>query len=237
MSLWNPWHGCHKISAGCLHCYVYRRDGTIDKDASIVSKNADFDLPVKLRRDKTYKLCPPEPVYTCLTSDFFIEEGDAWRGECWRMIKKRPDLDFIIITKRIHRFAECIPGDWGDGYGNVTICATVENEEMAKCRLPILLSEKIKHRQIICEPLLSKINLAPYLSPKIECVTVGGESGDDARVCDFDWVLDIYRQCKAAGVPFYFKQTGANFRKDGRVYSIPRCRQHSQAQKASPYFK
>ena len=25
-SLWNPWHGCHKLSTGCRHCYVYRGD-------------------------------------------------------------------------------------------------------------------------------------------------------------------------------------------------------------------
>lgn len=22
-SLWNPWHGCHKLSTGCRHCYVF----------------------------------------------------------------------------------------------------------------------------------------------------------------------------------------------------------------------
>lgn len=24
--MWNLWHGCHKLSAGCQHCYVYRGD-------------------------------------------------------------------------------------------------------------------------------------------------------------------------------------------------------------------
>ena len=31
MSIWNPWHGCHKISPGCANCYVYRRDESIGK--------------------------------------------------------------------------------------------------------------------------------------------------------------------------------------------------------------
>ncbi|NLN07122.1 MAG: hypothetical protein GX167_05830, partial [Firmicutes bacterium] len=39
-------------------------------------------------------------------------------------------------------------------------------------------------------------------------------------------------QCRRAGVPFYFKQTGAVFRKDGRIYRIPRRLQHAQAHKA-----
>ncbi len=40
MAIWNPWHGCHKISPGCANCYVYRLDESIGKDASIVSKQA-----------------------------------------------------------------------------------------------------------------------------------------------------------------------------------------------------
>ena len=72
MSLWNPWHGCRKISAGCANCYVYRRDAKYDIDSTAVRKNADFDLPLRLARDKTYKLqSDGDYVYTCFTSDFF----------------------------------------------------------------------------------------------------------------------------------------------------------------------
>ena len=158
-----------------MHCYVYRTDSRFEKDSRMVTKNADFDLPVRLSRDGTYKLQPDgEPVYTCFTSDFFLDKADAWRDECWQMIHRRPDLDFLIITKRIVRFAECVPADWGEGYGNVTICCTVENEEEAKRRLPIFLEAKIRRKMIICEPLLSKIVLSPYLSDKIEGVICGG---------------------------------------------------------------
>lgn len=233
MSSWNPWHGCRKISAGCLNCYVYRRDGKFDKDASNVVKNADFDLPLRLKRDKTYKITNDDGiVYTCFTSDFFLEEADAWRVECWQMIKRRFDLHFLIITKRIHRFAECTPSDWGEGYPNVTICCTVENEDMARFRLPIYKEAKIKHKMIICEPLLSKINLSPYLDNTIEEVFVGGESGNEARICNYDWVLDIRAQCIEAGVPFSFRQTGARLQKDGKIYRIRREFQHVQAKKA-----
>ena len=51
MALWNPWHGCEKYSAGCLHCYVYRTDSRFDKDSKKVTKNSDFDLPLRLSRD------------------------------------------------------------------------------------------------------------------------------------------------------------------------------------------
>ena len=74
-----------------------------------------------------------------MTSDFFLEEADEWRPECWRMIRERSDLRFAIITKRIHRFMECIPDDWGEGYPNVSVYCTVENQQMADYRLPIYL--------------------------------------------------------------------------------------------------
>lgn len=64
-------------------------------------------------------------------------------------------------------------------------------------------------------------------------VTVGGESGENARTCEYAWVLGIREQCVRAGVPFHFKQTGANFVKDGKRYAIPRKLQHAQAKKAN----
>ena len=122
MVVWNPWHGCKKISSGCENCYVYRRDMQFGKDSSIVTKTLDFDLPIKKNKKGEYKLkSQSEPVYTCMTSDFFIEDADQWREEVWNFIKIRSDLNFIIITKRIHRFLECIPEDWNNGYNNVFI--------------------------------------------------------------------------------------------------------------------
>ncbi len=51
MAKWNLWHGCHKLSAGCAHCYVYRIDARVGRDSSMVEKTADFDLPVRRNRD------------------------------------------------------------------------------------------------------------------------------------------------------------------------------------------
>ena len=67
-------------------------------------------------------------------------------------------------------------------------------------------------------------------------MTVGGESGRDARVCDYEWVLNIREQCMTANVPFHFKQTGAHFRKGERIYNIPRNQQMAQAHKAGIDF-
>ena len=233
MASWRPWHGCHKCSPGCLNCYVYRGDERYGRDATQVRLTREFDLPARGRRGGEPSIPSGERVYTCLTSDFFIEEADEWRVRAWRMIRARPDLMFYIITKRIGRFTVSLPEDWGEGYGNVTVAATCENQQKADERLPVLLALPIRHREIICEPLLEGIDLSRYLaSGKIEGVIAGGESGTNARLCRYGWVKDIAAQCARAGVAFSFKQTGARFEKDGRVYRIPRREQHEQARRA-----
>ena len=77
---WNPWHGCTKISAGCKYCYVYRQDEMYGADTSSreVRKTANFSLPVKLKRDKSYKIESGKLVYTCFTSDFFVDGADGY---------------------------------------------------------------------------------------------------------------------------------------------------------------
>jgi len=202
---WNPWHGCKKISAGCEHCYVYRIDSRHDKDSSQVKKTLNFDLPVKKKRTGEYRVLPDEEIFTCFSSDFFLDEADAWRKEAWSMISERKDCSFFMITKRVDRFNVCLPDDWGDGYDHVTICATVENQDRADYRLPIFYAAPVKHKMIVCEPILERIDLSKYLGDWVEQVIVGGESGNDARVCDFDWVLDIQRLCVQRGIPFHFK--------------------------------
>ena len=258
MQIWNPWHGCHKISPGCKNCYVYRRDAEFGKDSSVVTKTRNFDLPLRKNRKGSYVLLPQvetkindcgleeivaqdNQIFTCGTSDFFIEEADAWREEAWRIIRSRPDLHFYIVTKRIHRFTQGLPADWGEGYDNVTICCTCENQNRADYRLPIFFSLPIRHREIIHEPMLEAIDLTPHLQQYgslISCVICGGESGDaqDVRVLDYAWVLQTMMQCITHQVPFHFKQTGTLFRKNNHIYHIPRKDQLAQAAKAGIDF-
>ena len=230
---WNPWHGCHKLSAGCKNCFVYRIDARHDKDASEVRQNlTSFRLPLAKNRQGEYKYPSGTMFYTCFTSDFFLEDADVWRGEAWRIMRERSDCRFFIITKRIDRFAACIPDDWGEGYDNVAIAVTCENQQMADYRLPIYLKLPIKRKSIVCEPFLERIDLSPYLCSEICEVSVGGESGEEARPCHYEWVLFVREQCIRAGTAFHFHQTGARFIKDGRMYRIPKAKQREQAKRA-----
>ncbi len=235
---WNPWHGCTKISPGCKYCYVYRQDEMYGATvaSSVCRKTRAFDLPLRKKRDGSWKLPPGKVVFTCFTSDFLLSDADDWRPECWRMMHERQDCIFYFFTKRIDRLEAVLPPDWGDGYENVIIGCTVENQDRADFRLPIFKTLPIRHRSIIASPLLERMDLAPWLDETIEEVSVGGESGTMARICDYDWVLDLRRQCMEKGVPFRFHQTGAHFVKDGKLYRIPRGYQLVQAHKAGIDF-
>lgn len=153
------------------------------------------------------------------------------------MMRERSDCWFYFFTKRIDRLAECLPPDWGEGYDNVMIGCTVENQERADFRLPIFLSLPIKHRSVIVAPMLERVDLSKWLGSGIEEVSAGGESGAHARPCDYAWILDLRRQCVENNVPFSFHQTGAHFIKDGRLYNIERKFQKAQARKAGIDFR
>ena len=236
MSLWNPWRGCKRTSEGCLHCYIHKGDARRGVDTSVVRRTDAFYRPIEKKKNGEYKMKGGQLVYVCFQSDFLIDEADIWRQECWEMIRERQDLHFLFLTKRIDRFAQCMPGDWGDGYTNVTVCCTVENQIRATERLQIFKDLKILHKQIVCQPLLEKITIEQYLEG-IEGVVVGGESDRDARVLDYEWVLDIRQQCIDHNVEFQFRQCGTNFLMDGTRYRLQTKNLISQARKASIDWK
>ena len=146
-------------------------------------------------------------------------------------------MTFFFFTKRIDRFAQCLPEDWGNGYDNVIVGCTVENQAMADYRLPIFKSQKIKHKAIIVAPILERVDLREYLDRSIIEVAVSGESGAEARVCDYKWILDLRMQCIENDIPFLFHQTGARLIKDGKLYHVRRRFQISQACKANINYR
>ena len=224
---WEPWTGCIYYSEGCKYCYYYgpyaKRYGQDE-----ITKTDKFDWPIRKNKKGEHCIKGDKVLVTCFATDFFHPGADTWRKEAWAMIKERQDIEFLILTKRIDRFMVSLPEDWGEGYDNVNLGCTVETQEIADYRLPLFLSYPIKRRFIACGPMLEKIDLSYYLHG-VEHVTVGGETGRDARLCDYDWVLDIRRQCKEAGKTFWFKETGSLFRKNGEIKRINPYKQHAIA--------
>jgi len=235
MAVWNPWRGCRKCSDGCLHCYIHKGDAKRKMDTNLIVQTKDFYKPIEKLKNGSYKM-KAGMVFLCFSSDFLIEDADEWRGECWAMMKERQDCTFLFLTKRIERFMECIPEDWGNGYQNVVVCCTVENQKNADRKLAVFQSLPIRHKCIIAQPLLEAIDLEGYLED-IELVVVGGESDYYARPLDYDWVLDIREQCIRKKVDFEFRQCGTHFIKDGRQYKLKTKDLCSQARKADINYK
>jgi protein gp37 len=201
---WNPWMGCRKVSAGCKNCYAEKDALRYGKDfKSIVRSKTTFRNP-----QKWWNLKVDSKIFTCSISDFFIEEADVWRKEAWEIIKNTP-FTYLILTKRPERMLECLPDDWNEGYKNVWLGVSAENQEYADKRIPILLSIPSIVHFISIEPMLSKINLRfpKSKNPSNDVwVIVGGESGFHARSMDINWAMNIKDQCNDAGVAFFMKQ-------------------------------
>ncbi len=220
--IWNPWHGCKKISEGCKNCYMYYLDKVrADKDGSIIYKTKNFNYPLSKDRKGMYKIKMGEQLRVCMNSDFFLKEADAWREEAWQIIKKRSDVIFFLLTKRPERVIDNLPDDWNDGYENVFFNVTCENQKRAEERVPILLKLPFKHKGIMCAPIISEISLEKYLKTgQIEQVVVGGENYGGTRVCNFDWIKKLRSECEKYNITFCFIETGTKFLKDGRLYTI-----------------
>jgi len=162
MAMWNAWRGCKKCSDGCLHCYIHKGDFKRKVDTNEIIKTKDFEKPIEKLKNGNYKM-KSGIVYLCFSTDFLIEEADEWRNECWKMIKERQDCTFLFLTKRIDRFMKCIPNDWNDGYDNVVVCCTIENQKNADYKLSIFKDLPIKHKCITAQPLLAAIDIEKYL--------------------------------------------------------------------------
>ena len=149
MSIWNPWHGCTRLSRACAGCIVFQTDAAYGRNTTLVRKTKTFDLPIKKNRKREYRLMPEDGIVeTCCTSDFFHPDADIWRGDAWRMMKERTDLTFSIITKRPERFHIGLPDDWGAGYENVVIACSCESQYTADRRLPTFLKLPIRLKGI-----------------------------------------------------------------------------------------
>ncbi len=218
MSMWNPWRGCKKCSDGCKYCYIHKGDLKRKVDTNEIVMTKDFNKPIEKLKNGNYKM-KSGIVYLCFQTDFLIEDADIWRKECWKMIRQRQDCTFLFLTKRIDRFMKCIPEDWNDGYDNVVVCATIENQKNVDYKLNIFKNLPIKHKCITAQTLLERIDIEKYLD-NIELVVVGGESDINARPLNYEWVLDIREQCIRKNVNFEFRQCGTHFIKDGKEYTL-----------------
>lgn len=155
----NFWTGCVKVSKACRFCYMYRDKERYGVDPKKVLRTKDNTFRQALNWKEGKK------IFTCSWSDFFIEEADQWREDAWKIIKSTPQHTWQILTKRPERIKQCLPADWAEGYDNVWLGVSVEDQQRAQERIPILTDIPAKVRFLSCEPLLEYIDLEKWLSP------------------------------------------------------------------------
>lgn len=232
---WNPVTGCTKISAGCKNCYAERLSSRLQKmgvvryaDGFAVKTHPDV-LPEPLRWKK------PAVVFVNSMSDLFHDDVPAgFIAEVFDVMEKAAQHTFQVLTKRPERMLD-LNLSWPP---NVWAGVSVENQQAADERIPLLLQTPAAVRFLSCEPLLGPVDLLGVrfdshtrmdvlsgrgvttrsgviaqsipnaFCERIDWVIVGGESGPEARPMHPDWVRSIRDECEIAGVPFFFKQWG-----------------------------
>lgn len=211
----NFWHGCLKVSDGCKFCYMHREKARYGQDPSIikVAPKAKFNEPRNWKGNLK--------VFTCSWSDFFIAEADHARPDAWEVIRDTPNLTWQILTKRPERILDHLPADWGDGYPNVWLGVTIENQK-AMDRLNILAKVPAHCRFVSFEPLLGPIDVLTdgrerpnrRIIKHVDWAILGGESGNETgkyryRPCEQEWMEDLIVQLDTySGCAVFVKQLG-----------------------------
>lgn len=232
----NSWIGCTKISAACDHCYAEAWDkrGLHGLDtrwgphaARTRTGKSTWKNPEKWQ-EAAKANGERKRVFCASHADVFDNHKSIlpeWRDDLWALIRDCPDLDWLLLTKRPQNIARFLPDDWGNGYQNVWLGATVENQKAAD-RLEALTEIPAAVRFLSMKPLLGRVDLGAFID-KIDWVITGGENGKDYRPVDPDWFRYLRDQCVESGVPFLFKQWEGGTRKviaakgralDGVVY-------------------
>lgn len=222
-STFNPWIGCTKVSPGCDHCYAEAWERRFAE-----SGHATHWGPGKARR-RTSESNWRQPVRWNAAHDAFLAEHgrrrrvfcasladvfdnevpDHWRWDLFRVIAATPNLDWLLLTKRIgnartmlNEVAEAVEDDfvgastWDRSpWANVWIGATVVNQDEADRDIPKLLDTPAAVRFISIEPMLGDIHLGSFLqrSPSAAfangCVSPDMPAWTRIGATAIDWVI------------------------------------------------
>jgi protein gp37 len=211
----NPWWGCTKVSPACDHCYAEAWDKRTGGDHwgphAYRRTFGDKHWEEPLRWDRAAaEAGTRRRVFCASMADVFDNAApENALGRLWRLIRSTPWLDWQLLTKRPQNVRKMLPSDWGEGYTNVWLGTTTENQQEAERRVVHLNLIEARVRFLSCEPLLGRISLRQdWLNGKLHWIIAGGESGPKARPSNPEWFRSLRDQCAAAGVAFHFKQWG-----------------------------
>lgn len=239
----NFWIGCQEVSPACDFCYArvqnehWKWVNGWGPGGERRRTSASNWHKLRVWNRKAGERGIREKVFSNSLSDFFDNHKSVAtaRREAWHYIEQSPNLDFLLLTKRPQNIPKMLPDPetgvkpWGDGWPNVWLGTTVENQEEADRRIPHLLAVPARVRFLSCEPLLGPVDMlrtpragdtwdwltgerensgGKTNTASIDWVICGGESGPKSRPTHPRWEESLRAQCSDAGVPYFRKQWG-----------------------------
>jgi protein gp37 len=224
---WNPVTGCTKVSAGCDNCYAatlanrllketYRaRLPVVDSD---ITRRDPFAVRLWPERvEQPFQWRDRRIVFVNSMSDVFHSDvPEEFTRRLFAVMLEADWHTFQVLTKRpgrALRFWNRNKDLFRDGPipHHIWIGTSVEDQRVA-FRAEQLRRVPASVRFLSCEPLIGPLVLD---LDGFHWVIVGGESGPVRRPIEEAWVLTIRDQCRARGVPFFFKQWGGRTPKAG----------------------
>lgn len=204
----NPWIGCTKVSPACDFCYAARdnerRKWVEGWGAGVPRRRTKtWGAPVKWNREAGLTGKRPRVFCASLADVFDNEVEQAWRDDLWELLRRTPNLRWMLLTKRIGNAAKMLPADWP--YAHVGLMSTLENQEVWDRDYPKLARTPAAWHGVSAEPLLGPIDIG---SAQPAWLITGGESGAQHRFTDREWVRSLRDQCARNGVAFHHKQWG-----------------------------
>ena len=217
----NPWEGCQKMGLGCDHCYAEtrnarfgggvapnwgpgapRRRTSAENWRQPIKWNAEHDAFVAEHGRR-------RRVFCASLADVFDNAVDPqWRIDLLQLIADTPNLDWLLLTKRIGNAHQMLDAAldvmshgltrWADyPWPNVWIGATIANQIEADRDIPKLMAVPARVRFLSMEPLLGPVDLTRIdingwaeiypLTGTTECTDDDGNPMPDIPA--LDWII------------------------------------------------
>jgi len=174
----NPWEGCQKVGPGCDHCYAEARNARFSGGTAINwgpgaprrrTSSANWRKPLGWNANHATFFAEHgrrQRVFCASLADVFDNAvPEEWRNDLWRLIEATPNLDWLLLTKRIGNAGNMlpVPFDFDRQYPNVWLGATIVNQAEADRDIPKLLEVPARVRFLSMEPLLGPVDLGRHL--------------------------------------------------------------------------
>lgn len=220
----NPWEGCQKVGPGCDHCYAESRNARFAGGTAVNwgpgaprrrTSAANWRKPLQWNRDGTFYAIHGrrQRVFCASLADVFDNAVDpAWRRDLFELIARTPNLDWLLLTKRISNARDmlnevvdelsCGLNTWDElPWPTVWLGATIVNQAEADRDIEKLLMTPARRRFLSMEPLLGPVDLRAWFDPTGVCCMREMQSCEDCPA-DAPWIHGPTTQYAEDGTGF-----------------------------------